>query len=198
MGGGSPLLDTVSPDPAHPPALTELRVGRVGEEDDARAGGYGSCCYHGVHELRVEGHISGPEGVAGIVAAEDNPAAAVVVVLVPGIDDDGAIRELVGLRGEKRSSGEAGEAQEARAGCSCMARWHYGVAGKSLRTPDLALVGVEIMLVFGLAEGDAAHSSPVVPGSTVVVAEETKDPIALQRPVSTHNEPALVRLPLFL
>lgn len=54
------------------------------------------------------------------------------------------------------------------------------------------------MIVFGLAEGNAAHSSAVVPGGSVVITEETEDPVSLQRPVSTHNEPALPRLPLFL
>lgn len=73
-----------------------------------------------------------------------------------------------------------------------------GVGGYSPWTPDLALVWVEIMIVFGLAEGNAAHTSAVVPGGTVVITEETEDPISLQRPVSTHNEPALRRLPLFL
>lgn len=72
------------------------------------------------------------------------------------------------------------------------------MGGYSPWTPDLALVGVEIVIVFGLAKGNAAHSSAVVPGGTVVITEETEDPISLQRPVSTHNEPALPRLPLFL
>lgn len=68
--------------------LTELWMGWVGEEDDAGAGGYSSCRYHGVHELGVKGHITGPQSVTGVVAAEDDSAAAVVVVLVPGINDD--------------------------------------------------------------------------------------------------------------
>lgn len=72
-------------------------MGGIGEEDDARAGGYRSSSYHRVHELRVEGHVTGPDCVAGIVAAEDNSATAVVVVLVPGVDDHRAIRELIGL-----------------------------------------------------------------------------------------------------
>lgn len=72
------------------------------------------------------------------------------------------------------------------------------MGGRSPWTPDLALVGVEIVIVFGLAEGDAADSSAVVPGGPVVITEEAEDPVALQRPVSTHDEPALPRLPLFL
>lgn len=60
----------------------------VGEEDNAGASDYSSCSYHGVHELRVEGHITGPQCITGIIATEDNPAVAVVVVLVSGIDDD--------------------------------------------------------------------------------------------------------------
>lgn len=72
------------------------------------------------------------------------------------------------------------------------------VGGYSPWTPDLALVRVEVMIVFGLAEGNAVHSSAVAPGGTVVITEETEDPISLQRPVSTHNEPALPGLPLFL
>lgn len=87
---------------------------------------------------------------------------------------------------------EARKAEEARAGEG------GGVGGYSPQTPDLALVRVEIVIVFGLAEGNAAHSSAVVPGGTVVITEETEDPISLQCPVSTHNEPALPRLPLFL
>jgi hypothetical protein len=63
-------------------------MGWIGEEDNARVGGYSSCSYHRVHELRVEGHISEPQCVTGIIAAQDDPAVAVVVVLVPGIDDD--------------------------------------------------------------------------------------------------------------
>lgn len=72
------------------------------------------------------------------------------------------------------------------------------MGGRSPRTPHLALVGVEIVIVFGLAEGNAAHSSAIVPGGAVVIAEETEDPISLQRPVPTHDEPALPGLPLFL
>lgn len=68
--------------------LTELWVGWVGEEDNARAGSKGSCSYHRVHELRVKGHITGPQCITGIVATEDDSAVAVVVVLVPGIDDN--------------------------------------------------------------------------------------------------------------
>lgn len=66
--------------------LTELWMGWVGEEDNAGAGGYSSCSYHRVHELGVEGYITGPQCITGIVAAEDDSAVAVVVVLVPGID----------------------------------------------------------------------------------------------------------------
>lgn len=68
--------------------LTELWMGWVGEEDNARAGGYSPCSYHRVHELRVKGHIPRPQGVTGVVAAEDDAAMAVVVVLVPRVDDD--------------------------------------------------------------------------------------------------------------
>lgn len=77
-----------SPDDLTQQTLTELRMGWIGEEDNTGAGGYSSCSYHRVHKLRVEGHITGPYGVTGVVAAEDNSATAVVVVLVPGIDDD--------------------------------------------------------------------------------------------------------------
>ena len=62
-------------------------MGWVGEEDNAGVGGYSPCGYHRVHELRVKGHITGPQSITGIVAAEDDSAVAVVVVLVPGIDD---------------------------------------------------------------------------------------------------------------
>lgn len=63
-------------------------MGWVGEEDDARVGGYSSCSYHRVHELWVEGHIPRPQCITGVIAAEDDSTVAVVVVLVPGIDDD--------------------------------------------------------------------------------------------------------------
>lgn len=63
-------------------------MGWVGEEDNAGAGGYRSCSDHRVHELRVKGHITGPQRITGIVAAEDDSAVAVVVVLVPGVDDN--------------------------------------------------------------------------------------------------------------
>lgn len=76
--------------PAHPTwqTLTEVWMGWVGEEDDAGAGGYGTCGNHRVHELRVESHVTGPQCITGIVAAENDSAVAVVVVLVPGIDDN--------------------------------------------------------------------------------------------------------------
>lgn len=64
--------------------------------------------------------------------------------------------------------------------------------------PYLALVGVEVALMFGLAEGNAAHSVPVVPGGPVVVAQQAEDAIALQRPVPAHDEPALPGLALLL
>lgn len=64
--------------------------------------------------------------------------------------------------------------------------------------PDLALVGAEIIFPLGLAIGDAADPTPIVPGGAAVIAEEAEDPVPLQRPVATHNEPALPRLPLFL
>lgn len=79
-----------------------------------------------------------------------------------------------------------------------MAFWAKVWTSEFPPTPDLAFVRVEIVLVFGLAEGDAAHSGPVVPGGTVIITEEAEDAISLQRPVSTHDESALVRLPLFL
>lgn len=68
--------------------LTKLGMGWIGEEDDARAGGYSACSHHGIHELRVEGYITGPYCVTGIIAAENNSTVAVVVVLVSGVDDD--------------------------------------------------------------------------------------------------------------
>ena len=86
-----PLDKRGSPDdppPHRQQTLTELWMGWIGEEDNAGAGGYSSCSYHRVHKLRVEGHIARPYGITGVVAAEDNSAMAVVVVLVPGIDDD--------------------------------------------------------------------------------------------------------------
>lgn len=61
-------------------------MGWVGEEDNAGAGGYSSCSYNRVHELRVKGYITGPQCITAIVAAEDDSAVAVIVVLVPGID----------------------------------------------------------------------------------------------------------------
>lgn len=63
-------------------------MGWVGEEDNARVGGYSSCGYNRVYELRVKGDITGPQRITGIVAAEDDSAVAVVVVLVPGVDDN--------------------------------------------------------------------------------------------------------------
>lgn len=61
-------------------------MGWVGEEDNAGAGGYSSCSYNRVHELGVKGYITGPQCITAIVAAEDDSAVAVIVVLVPGID----------------------------------------------------------------------------------------------------------------
>lgn len=83
-----PSLDNTLP--AHPPwqTLTELRMGWVGEEHNARAGDSSSCSNHRVHKLRVKGHITGPQCITGIITAEDNSAVAVVVVLVPGVDDN--------------------------------------------------------------------------------------------------------------
>lgn len=91
-------------------------MGWVGEEDNAGAGGYSPCSYHRVHKLRVKGHIPRPQGVTGVVAAEDDAAMAVVIVLVPRVDDHRAIRELVGLSGEKRASGRPRAGTGPRAG----------------------------------------------------------------------------------
>ena len=70
--------------------------------------------------------------------------------------------------------------------------------GDSPWTPDLALVGAEIIFPLGLAIGDAADPIPIAPGGAAVITEEAEDPVPLQRPMATHNEPALPRLPLFL
>lgn len=70
--------------------------------------------------------------------------------------------------------------------------------GSSPGAPDLALIRVEIIFPLGLAIGDAADPTAVAPGGTVVIAEEAEDPIPLQRPVATHDEPTLPWLPLFL
>lgn len=63
-------------------------MGWVGEEDNAGVGGYSSCSYNRVYELRVKSHITGLQRITGIVATEDDSAVAVVVVLVPGIDNN--------------------------------------------------------------------------------------------------------------
>lgn len=68
--------------------LTELWMCWVGEEDNARAGGHSSCGHHRIYELRIEGDISHPQCIAGIIAAKDNSAVTVIVVLVPGINND--------------------------------------------------------------------------------------------------------------
>lgn len=70
--------------------------------------------------------------------------------------------------------------------------------GNSPGAPDLALIRVEIIFPLGLAIGDAADPTAIAPGGTVVIAEEAEDPIPLQRPVATHDEPTLPWLPLFL
>lgn len=92
-------------------------MGWVGEEDNAGAGGYSPCSYHRVHELRVKGHIPRPQGVTGVVAAEDDAAMAMVIVLVPRVDDHRAVGELVGLSGEKRASGRRRAQGRGRAQC---------------------------------------------------------------------------------
>lgn len=73
-----------------------------------------------------------------------------------------------------------------------------GVGGEQTWTPDLALIGVEIILPLGLAIGDAADPAAIVPGGPVIITEEAEHPVPLQRPMATHDEAALPRLPLFL
>lgn len=70
--------------------------------------------------------------------------------------------------------------------------------GNSSWNSHLALVGVEVVFPLGLAIGDAADPTSIAPGDTVVIAEQAENPIPLQCPMATHNEPALPRLPLFL
>lgn len=65
-------------------------------------------------------------------------------------------------------------------------------------TPDLAFIRIEIIFPLRLAVGDAADPTPVMPGSTVIITEQTEDTISLQCPMATHNKPALPRLTLFL
>lgn len=88
QAGSRPQGLTPHPHPPHPPTLTEFWVGWIGEEDKAGAGGYSPSSHHRIYQLRVKGHVSRPDRVTGIVAAEDNSAVAVVVVLVAGVDDD--------------------------------------------------------------------------------------------------------------
>lgn len=70
--------------------------------------------------------------------------------------------------------------------------------GNSPGTPDLALIRVEIIFLLGLAIGDATDPTAIAPGGAVVITEEAEDPIPLQRPVATDDEPTLPWLPLFL
>lgn len=73
-----------------------------------------------------------------------------------------------------------------------------GVRGKEPMDSDLALIGVEIIFSLRLAIGNAADPTAIVPGSAVVITEEAEDPIPLQRPMTTHDEPTFPWLPLFL
>lgn len=70
--------------------------------------------------------------------------------------------------------------------------------GQGRQIPDLTLIRVEIKIPLRLAEGDATDPSPILPGGTMVIAEEAEDPIPLQCPVATHDKTSLFRLPLFL
>lgn len=72
------------------------------------------------------------------------------------------------------------------------------MGGNSPWTPDLALIWVEVIFPLGLAKGDAADPTAIMPGGSVVIAEEAEDPIPLQCPMATYNEPTLPWLPLFL
>ena len=72
-----------------------------------------------------------------------------------------------------------------------------GRVGNSPWNPHLALIRVEVVFPLGLAIGDAADPTSIAPGDAVVIAEQAEHPVPLQRPVSTHDEPALPRLPLF-
>ena len=116
-GGSLPRASLDNRLPAHPPrqTLTELWMGWIGEEHNARADGYSSRGNHRVHKLRVKGHIAGPQRVTGVVTAEDDSAVAVVVVLVPGVDDDRPIWELIGLRRGTKASGRPREGAGQRA-----------------------------------------------------------------------------------
>lgn len=65
-------------------------------------------------------------------------------------------------------------------------------------TPDLALIGVEIIFPLRQAIGDAADPTAIVPGGAMVITEEAEDPIPLQCPMATYDESTLLWLPLFL
>lgn len=70
--------------------------------------------------------------------------------------------------------------------------------GNTPLTPDLALIGVEIIFPLRLAIGDATDPTAIVPGGTMVITEEAEDPIPLQCPMATDDESTLMWLPLFL
>lgn len=70
--------------------------------------------------------------------------------------------------------------------------------GNSPWTPHLAFIRVEIVFPLGLAIGDAADPTAIVPGGTMIITEEAEDPVPLQCSMATHDEAALPRLPLFL
>lgn len=56
----------------------------------------------------------------------------------------------------------------------------------------LALIWVEVLWSLRLVERDAFQRCAVSPGTSVVVAQDAENSVALQRAVTTHHQPILV------
>lgn len=83
------------------PLRTFILIGRVGEVKHSVLL-HGCSRDHRVHQLVVEVHSVDGQGHSAVQAASHNAAAAVVVVLVPHVDDNAAILHFKRLLGVQR------------------------------------------------------------------------------------------------
>lgn len=69
-----------------------------------------------------------------------------------------------------------------------------GLSECSQQHAYLVLVRVEILCLLLLVERDAFQRGTVVPGTSVVIAQDAENSISLQGTMTTHHQPPLSRV----